>query len=240
MLAAQPSFRSRRNGGPLPPLENGDRLTAREFLRRYEAMPHLKKAELIEGKVHMASPVRYSMHGAQDSLIQMCLSVYAAATPGVRSAVNTTIQLDVDNVPQPDSFLFIEHACGGQALLDRDGYVEGAPELVVEIAASSASIDRHEKQHAYRRNGVGEYWVWLSEEGRFEFWVLNDDRYEPLPPGTGGVLSSRAFPGLWLHTREALKLNSAAVLKTLQSGLRSRAHKEFVQRLAAARKAGRA
>jgi hypothetical protein len=36
----------------LPPLENGDRLTRPEFERRYQAMPHIKKAELIEGVVY--------------------------------------------------------------------------------------------------------------------------------------------------------------------------------------------
>jgi hypothetical protein len=36
----------------LPPLENGDRLNCYEFERRYNAMPHVKKAELIEGVVY--------------------------------------------------------------------------------------------------------------------------------------------------------------------------------------------
>ena len=32
----------------IPPLESGDRLSRHEFERRYTAMPHIKKAELIE------------------------------------------------------------------------------------------------------------------------------------------------------------------------------------------------
>jgi hypothetical protein len=43
--------------GAIPPLEPGDRLTRAEFERRYEPMPQLKKAELIEGEVYMPSPV---------------------------------------------------------------------------------------------------------------------------------------------------------------------------------------
>ena len=42
--------------GAVAPLENGDRLTRAEFERRYDAMPHVKKAELIEGEVYMPSP----------------------------------------------------------------------------------------------------------------------------------------------------------------------------------------
>jgi hypothetical protein len=32
-----------------PLLESGDRLTREEFERRYERLPHVKKAELVEG-----------------------------------------------------------------------------------------------------------------------------------------------------------------------------------------------
>ena len=49
--------------GVVPPLEPGDRLSRAEFERRYEAMPELKKAELIEGVVYMPSPVRLRRHG---------------------------------------------------------------------------------------------------------------------------------------------------------------------------------
>ena len=41
----------------IPRLHNGDTLDADEFMRRYEAMPDVKKAELIEGVVYiMSSP----------------------------------------------------------------------------------------------------------------------------------------------------------------------------------------
>ena len=46
-----------------PPLENGDRLTRIEFERRYAAMPHLKKAELIEAVVYVPAVLRFRNHG---------------------------------------------------------------------------------------------------------------------------------------------------------------------------------
>ena len=88
---------SRRNGRP-EPLENGARLTAPEFMRRYEAMPHVKKAELIEGQVYMPSPVRTDSHGEPDALVQGWPVSYACDTPGVKASDNSTVQLDVDNV----------------------------------------------------------------------------------------------------------------------------------------------
>ena len=57
-------------------LENGDSLDTREFLRRYDAMPHLKKAELIKGRVFMGSPVRIDLHARPDNLLWvLCVPV---------------------------------------------------------------------------------------------------------------------------------------------------------------------
>jgi hypothetical protein len=83
--------------GTIPPLRHGDRLSRAEFERRYNAMPNLKKAELIEGVVHMPSPVRWLHHGKPDRHISGWLSVYEAATPGVEGGNNATARLDLAN-----------------------------------------------------------------------------------------------------------------------------------------------
>ena len=142
--------------GFVPPLEAGDHLTRAEFERRYDAMPNLKKAELIEGVVFMPSPVRFRRHGGPQFRLITWLGLYEASTSGVLGADNSTARLDLDNEPQPDALLLIDPARGGQAIIDPDDYVEGAPELVAEIAASSASYDLHTKLNVYRRNGVRE------------------------------------------------------------------------------------
>jgi Uma2 family endonuclease len=156
----------------LAALENGDHLTAPEFLRRYEARPDVKKAELIEGIVYMGAPVRIRSHAAPDSLVSAWLVSYAAHTPGTLAAANGTVQLDLDNAPQPDSLLLILPECGGQARFDGSDYLIGAPELVVEVAASSRSIDTREKLTAYRRNGVREYLIWRTLDGQFDWFRL--------------------------------------------------------------------
>ncbi len=143
----------------LPPLRSGDHLTRDEFERRYRAMPAVHKAELIEGVVYMPSPVSAEDHGEPHFDLNGWLFVYRAHTPQVRGGDNATLRLDLDNEPQPDGYLRLLPECGGQARLV-DGYVTGAPELIVEVAASSASYDLHEKLNAYRRNGVREYVVW--------------------------------------------------------------------------------
>ena len=64
------------------PLESGDRLTRAEFERRYEAMPHLKKAELIEGVVYVPSPIRLGLHSRPHLHMAGWLATYEARTPG--------------------------------------------------------------------------------------------------------------------------------------------------------------
>jgi len=149
---------------PVPALVNGDRLPRREFERRYAAMPDVKKAELIEGTVYMPSPVHATAHGEPHAHIMTWLGVYAAATPGISVADNATIRLDLDNEPQPDALLRIEADCGGQSHISDDDYIAGPPELIVEIAHSSAAYDLHDKKQAYRRNQVQEYVVWQIED----------------------------------------------------------------------------
>ena len=164
-----------------PTLENGDRLTRCEFERRYALRPDLKKAQLIEGIVYMPSPVRFATHGEPHAAILGVLLHYSAFTPGVSVGDNATVRLDLDNEPQPDALLRIEPETGGRSRLSDDDYVEGAPELIVEIAASSASIDLHDKLRAYRRNGVQEYVVWRTQERRIDWFELADGDYRPLP-----------------------------------------------------------
>jgi Uma2 family endonuclease len=215
----------------IPPLTSGDRLTRREFERRYEAMPANFKAELIEGVVYVASPVRYASHGAPHLHIATWLGVYCAATPGVSVADNATVRLDPFNEVQPDAFLRLEPEAGGRSRIAPDDYIEGAPELIVEVAASSAAFDLREKKTIYLRNGVREYLVWQIYEQRLDWFYLHDDEYEPLSPDAENILHSRIFPGLHLDTSALLAGDLAGVLATLQVGLQLPEHTAFVTNL---------
>ena len=212
------------------PLENGDRLPRDEFERRYLASSNLKKAELIKGVVHMPSPVR-AAHAKRHGDMVGWLGAYSAATPGVSLLDNATVRLDIDNEPQPDALLRIESETIGRSRVDADGYVAGPPELVAEVAASSAAYDLHDKLHAYRRNGVLEYLVWRVYDREFDWFVLTAGEYRPLAPDAAGILRSRTFPGLRLARRALLDGDFAAVLAELGKGLKTAEHAAFVARL---------
>ena len=218
------------------PLEAGDRLTRGEFERRYTAMPQVKKAELIEGVVYMPSPVRRQQHGTPSRHLAAWLGVYEAATPGVTGADNATVRLDQDNEPQPDGVLLIDPACGGQTRFSDDDFIEGAPELVVEVAASSASYDLGDKLQAYRRNGVREYLVWRVLDREIDWFRLHEGRYELLPRDQQHCYRSQTFPGLWLDVPAMLSGDLAKVLAVLQHGLASDEHAALVARLQQQRK----
>ena len=215
----------------LPPLENGDHLTRYEFERRYEARPDIKKAELIERVVYMPSPVRARSHGGPHGQIIAWLGVYSAATPGVEFYDNVTVRLDLDNEPQPDALLRLEPEAGGNSRVSAEDYVEGAPELIVEIAASSVSYDLHDKLRVYRRNGVPEYMVWRVYDKQVDWFRLIQAEYVPLTPDESGVVHSQVFPGLCLVVSALLEGDLAKVLAELQKGLETAEHAAFVERL---------
>lgn len=218
-------------GEQIPPLEPGDRLTRAEFERRYDAMPNLKKAELIEGVVYMPSPVRYHRHGRPHARFIGWLIQYEGGTPGVGVADNATAQLDLENEPQPDAMLLIDPERGGQARISDDDYVENAPELVGEVTSSRVSFDLHTRLRVYRRSGVREYIVWRVLDQELDWFVLRADDYARLEPDADGLLKSKTFPGLWLDAPALLRGDLATVLTTLQRGLASPEHADFVRRL---------
>jgi Uma2 family endonuclease len=216
-----------------PPLESGDQLTRAEFERRYEAMPWVKKAELLEGVTFVASPVRNKVHAEPHAALITWAGVYRASTQNVYIADNGTLRLDPDNEPQPNAMLRIDQQAGGASWSSVEDHVEGAPELVIEVAASSVSYDLREKKRVYWRNGVREYLVWQIYDARVDWWELRDGEYQALEPDAEGVVKSGVFPGLWLHVTALIDDNMAQVLTTLQQGLASPEHGEFVAQLAA-------
>jgi Uma2 family endonuclease len=217
--------------GAIPPLENGDRLTRAEFERRYDAMPNLKKAELIEGEVFMPSPVRQRRHSHPHTQLVTCLGIYEMATRGVEAGDNGSIRLDLDNMPQPDAFLIIQPEFGGRVRISEDDYIEGAPELVAEVASSSVSVDLGRKRHVYRRNDVHEYVVWRVLDGTIDWYVNREGRFELVSPPPDGILRSEVFPGLWLDAAALVRGDGVAVRAALQRGLGSPEHADFVARL---------
>lgn len=202
---------SRKSPSPITVLENGDRLHRREFERIYTAS-QVKKAELIEGIVHVASPLRHTYHGQPHSSIITWLGTYQAQRKGLAVSIEATVRLDDENELQPDAIFF---RVGGNAQVDEDDYISGSPELVVEISASTASYDLHSKKRVYEHHGVKEYIVWRTLDREIDWFVLVDRKYERLSPDSNGLIFSQEFPGLVLKTTAILNNDMGDVLSAL-------------------------
>lgn len=213
----------------VPYLRPGDRLSAKEFERRFDATPDLKKAELIDGVVYVPPPQNEWIGSAQFALAGL-LGIFYFHTPPVQGAIRGMLRLDDRNRLQPDVYLYIRAENGGRIRTDADGFMINGPELAADIVGP----DRHEpsaKIEPYRRYGVQEFIVWRVMERSIEWHALHGERYEAVQPDANGVLRSREFPGLWITTKPLIEGDMSSAAGILNDGLASAEHASFVRRL---------
>jgi Uma2 family endonuclease len=215
----------------LPPLENGDQLDQKTFHARYEAMPEHCRAELIGGIVYMASPQKVP-HSRVQQLTVRWLDEYAEATPGTKELSNNTQILGPDSEPEPDNCLFIVPEYGGRVFVDENDYLNGSPELVVEVSSSTESIDLHRKKLDYEKAGVLEYVVLALRTQQVFWFVRRRSKFKEVPLPADGIFRSRVFPGLWLDAEAMLGNDRQRVLSVLRQGLASPEHAAFLAKLA--------
>jgi Uma2 family endonuclease len=214
---------------PAAQLRTGDHMTRPEFHRLYEQMPSSFKAELLGGTVYVSEPLG-KLHGYADNCLATMIGNYRARTPGVHPSNNATVFLSDDDEVQPDLLLRIAPECKGQTEITEDDYIQGAPELVAEIALTSRAIDLGVKRKRYIKAGVLEYIVVCLKPKKLRWFELQSAR--ELSPGDDGVFRSIVFPGLWIHSEALLELDYAKALDVLCQGLATPEHEEFVARLA--------
>jgi Uma2 family endonuclease len=223
-------FRTPASSSSVPPLENGDRLTLREFMRRYESMPEHVRAELIEGIVYMAAAVRLVQHGRPAMWLGNIVSTYGMQTH-VDCGFDATVELNDDNAPEPDLLMFLPEELGGRAKINEEGYLEGPPDFIAEVSASTVSIGLHGKLRAYEKSGVREYVVWRVLDEAIDWFVLEDGKFLPLAADESGVYRSRTFPGLWLNVPALLQRDAQGLWATLDAGMGTEEYREFAARV---------
>lgn len=246
-VAAQITKQPKSSGKPeaIPPLRDGDRMDADEFLRRYTADPVVYSAELLQGIVHITRwrefkdgkevivpPISADGHGKPHLRLSTWLGVYTASTPGIDalSPVTTILPSGTTGL-EPDAVLRILPESGGTSTVGEDNFVHGVPELLAEISFTSGARDLGKKFDAYQADGVPEYLVWRTAEEEVHWFTLNRKKYVALEPHADGTLRSERFSGLWLDVPALLAGEMAKVLATLQQGLASPEHAAFVAKL---------
>ena len=193
----------------MPPLSNGDHLSLGEFERLWDLHPEIKKAELINGVVFLEMSVSPIHSFAHSVVMGWLVSYWVSRMKFIELHDNVTLTLLSTHDLQPDALLrFINgtsHNAGGAG-------IEGPPELVVEVSASSASRDLGSKRRIYQEAGVAEYVVWQLYENRVDWFVLESGRYISVQADSSGVIESRVFPGLRLPVEAMLRGDLAALM----------------------------
>lgn len=220
------------------PLEDGDCLTAKEFLRRCEALPVRIRAELVQGIVRLEASTGSPEQAGAHNFVLDCLRSYAQATSGVETAENPIILLDRENVARPDGALRILPECGGQTKISGDNYLSGPPEFVVELVYSRGVSALRDKLGAYRQNGVREFLVWRVPESKADWFQFDKGEYVLNLPGPNNILSSHVLPGFALNLTALLDQERTALRSTLTSALNRPEHSAFVERLRARKNKG--
>ena len=223
----------RRESATLPPLVAGERLDQRHLPRalRGDAPPDAGRADR-RSRPHAFALEPGSRPG--DPPVIYWLMRYQQFTKGVRTASNASLVLDDQSEVQPDILMYIPSELGGRSRRERK-YFAGGPELVVEIARSSRRIDLGPKFRDYERTGVLEYLVVALDPDEIHWFVRREDRFSRRPPDPDGSYRSEIFPGLWLAPQTLFDDDLDGLLATLDLGLATPEHAEFVARLGADR-----
>ena len=215
----------------IPPLRDGDRMSVEEFERRWDAMPELKHAELIEGRVYMnAAALRWDWHAEPHTVAIFAMSMYSAFTPGVRCGSEPSVRMESSSMPQPDVVLRIAEECGGRSRVEK-GYVIGGPEFVAEISGSTEAHDLGVKKDLYLRAGVQEYLNWSVLDERIVLFRWDAGRYVELELEADGILKSYTLKGLWFDPEAMIRGDKMRVMEVLNRGVASPEHQAFVQEL---------
>lgn len=102
------------------------------------------------------------------------------------------VRLSDTDVVQPD-ILFVST---GRLDILRENDIQGAPDLVVEVASPSTQArDDGEKLALYAAAGVREYWLADPATQRLRALTLDADRYRLIRPA-GATVRSEVLPGL--------------------------------------------
>lgn len=156
------------------------------------------KADLLHGGIYIASPENLD-HNDLVRWLTSVLSEFTEERNLGRITVNkVAFRLSDDSASEPD----IGFIAASRLNLLRSGYIDGPPDLAIEIV-SPESVDRdyEHKRAIYEEFGVREYWLIDPDEQTATFLVLESGAFVERPPIGGVYRTSRELPGFWLDVR---------------------------------------
>lgn len=159
--------------------------------------------EVIDGVLHMTPPPAIGHQRASHRLDVAMSNFVEAHRLGEVFSAPTGVRLPGQPVPvQPDIFFV---SAERRDIIAED-YVEGAPDLVVEILSPGNWLyDRKEKMEAYAAAGVPEYWIVDHRTRSIEVFQLEGETFALLGKfEAGAVARSRSLAGFEVRVDEVL------------------------------------
>ena len=124
--------------------------------------------EIVDGELFVSPPPRLRHQQVAVSLTRILSTLAREHGLGEVLTSPVGVRLENDTVTEPD-VLFV--ASDRLSIMDWEGCVMGAPDLVVEVLSpSNREYDRNLKRKRYLASGVGELWIVDSDENTIEVW----------------------------------------------------------------------
>ncbi|MCG8352416.1 MAG: Uma2 family endonuclease [Chloroflexales bacterium] len=141
----------------------------------YAALPDDgQRYELIDGVLYMTPAPNTGHQGASARFVTHLMTHVEFAGLGRVFAAPADVELAPNTVVQPDIIVILN----ANLAIITPSRIVGPPDLLVEIASpSTAGYDRREKQDAYARAGVREYWVADPSAQTVEVLFLSQGAY---------------------------------------------------------------
>lgn len=156
-----------------------DRATIRYTYQDYLSTPEdpSRRYEIVDGELHVSATPRYRHQEVVGNLLRILTDIVRSRNLG-EVVLTVGVHLHDELVLEPD-VVFVRR--DRLEIVDREGHIHGAPDLVVEVLSpSNRSYDRDLKRKRYLENGVAEVWIVDADEGRIEVWKPGQE--EPLLP----------------------------------------------------------
>ena len=156
-----------------------------------------QKADLLDGVICMASPENID-HNDLVSWLGTVLRQFVEERQLGKVTINrVAYRLSPKNAPEPDLAFVRTERLG----IMKKGYVDGAPDLAVEIVSpDSVSRDYEDQRRRYEEAEVGEYWIIDAEETKATFLVHGAGGYAEKPPEEQ-IFRSHVIPGFVIDVR---------------------------------------
>ena len=143
----------------------------------YKNLPEseAKRYELLGGDIVMVpSPTTY--HQRISANLQYILQQFVRRHDlGIIYSAPCDVLLSQENVVQPDIFFISKK----RAHMIKEEYIQGAPDLVIEILSPATSgRDRTYKRTLYGRYSVQEYWIVDPDEQSIEVLTLGETGFK--------------------------------------------------------------